>query len=685
MARVKKSTKKFLTKKNALSEAISRRKQNQVKKKWIDKKKRKPRPDHDPEDEEQAERVKTLSRRDGADDDEEEDVELREDADMDEQGNDAMDESSDDDEAALLAENDEDSEEDLDEEQYKQQLQALEKSDPEFFKYLKENDKSLLDFDIDDGEDTTMQDDNEEEGEDQEETDLMSKDEGHKKVLTAALIEDWKKNITEKHSKKHLKQICVAFRNAIATISGDDKTPQNSYDIDDPNVFNMLMLACLREVPAAFIHHLYGDTVDSESASTSAIPSSKPKWTKFKILIKIHIKALLAFLNHVSDEVMIDHALLHSERMVGFVACFPKLCKDWIKVLMHQWAIGASNLRVRAFLGVRKLALVSSGMLEQCLKASYATFIAACGLVNAHTITNLNFMLNCLVELCGMNETSTYYNAFVYIRQLAIHLRGALMNPTKEAYRKVYNWQYYFCLKLWSQVFSTHATGSASYQLSQTRPSNASSKTTILQPLIYPLVQIILGVIKLKPSSKYLPLRFNLIRILIDLSKSTGYYIPLASLLLEVFDMSDVRSNGRPSSMKPIDWALNIKVGKMYLGTKPYQRDVVEETVDLLFEYYSNSALSIEFPEIVLPTVFHLRRIAKAMSTNQHHRKTVQTLVEILEKNMRFIEQRRSNVEFGPNDIVKCNAFLADLDPSASPLGKHNSARRQIKDAQRKD
>jgi hypothetical protein len=37
--------------------------------------------------------------------------------------------------------------------------------------------------------------------------------------------------------------------------------------------------------------------------------------------------------------------------------------------------------------------------------------------------------------------------------------------------------------------------------------------------------------------------------------------------------------------------------------------DVIEETIDLLFEFYAMSALSISFPELAVPTVLQVLRV----------------------------------------------------------------------------
>lgn len=49
----------------------------------------------------------------------------------------------------------------------------------------------------------------------------------------------------------------------------------------------------------------------------------------------------------------------------------------------------------------------------------------------AQSQPTLTFMENCVVEICGLDPYITYTHMFVYVRQLAIHLRGAMTTRKK--------------------------------------------------------------------------------------------------------------------------------------------------------------------------------------------------------------------------------------------------------------
>ena len=87
----------------------------------------------------------------------------------------------------------------------------------------------------------------------------------------------------------------------------------------------------------------------------------------------------------------------------------------------------------------------------------------------------------------------------------------------------VYNWQFVHCLDLWSHMLG-HVTHES------------------LRPLVYPLVQVMVGAIHLQSSARHYPLRLHIVRTLIELSQATATFVPVAPYLLEVSKALYVRT-----------------------------------------------------------------------------------------------------------------------------------------------
>ncbi|GME73916.1 unnamed protein product [Ambrosiozyma monospora] len=288
----------------------------------------------------------------------------------------------------------------------------------------------------------------------------------------------------------------------------------------------------------------------------------------------------------------------------------------------------------------------------------------------------INFQKNSAVELFGLDQTLGYQIGFEYVRQLAIHLRNSVNNPTKDGFKTIYNWQYCHSLDFWSRMLSVHCNPEKELE------SNKKGESPLRQ-LIYPLVQITIGTIRLLPTAQFFPLRFYLIRSLIRLSQNTGVYIPIFPLLSEVLNSTSFSKFPKPTNLAAIDFDNAIKVSQAYLGTRTYQNGLIEQFIELTSEFFVLYCKSVSFPELITPAVITLRRYMKK-STNAKFSKQLANLVDKLNSNGKFIEQKRSTIEYGPSNKAEVAKFLQDIEWDKTPLGAYVATQRAVREAKLK-
>jgi nucleolar complex protein 2 len=355
--------------------------------------------------------------------------------------------------------------------------------------------------------------------------------------------------------------------------------------------------------------------------------------------------------------------------LLPYILSFKKLVRDVARTVVGVWSDSANTeaTRVSAFLVLRRLVVIGDpGIKEAVLKATYQGLVKGARSTTIHTIQGVNLMKNTAAELWGLDPNIGYTTGFTFIRQLAIHLRSSITNKSKESYKTVYNWQYVHSLDFWSRVVSAHC---------ESLREAESGKESPLRPLIYPVVQVTLGALRLIPTAQYYPLRFQLIRSLLRISLATSTYIPLAPALYEVLNSAEMRKPPKPSTLKALDFTTSIRAAKSYLRTRVYQDGVGEQVAELLSEFFVLWAKSITFPELALPVLAMLKRWVKEASKKDSGNKNgkvnsaIALLVQKLEANSRWVEEKRTKVDFAPNNRAGVEGFLKDVEWEKSPLG----------------
>jgi nucleolar complex protein 2 len=337
---------------------------------------------------------------------------------------------------------------------------------------------------------------------------------------------------------------------------------------------------------------------------------------------------------------------------------------------------------VSAFLVLRRLLVIADPSIrEAVLKQTYQGLVKGARNTTIHNIQGINLMKNTASELWGIDSTVGYTTGFGFVRQLAIHLRTSITNKTKDSYKTVYNWQYVHSLDFWSRVVAMHC---------ESLREAEAGKPSPLRPLIYPIVQVTLGAMRLIPTAQYFPLRFQLVRSLLRIAQATATYIPLAPALVEVLNSAEMKKPPKPSTLKALEFSTTIRATKAYLRTRIYQDGVGEQVAELLAEFFVLWTKNIAFPELALPVIVMLKRWVKAMTKkasgnrNAKISSLIALLVQKLEANSRWIEEKRAKVEFAPNNRAGVEGFLKDVDEAKSPLGAFVAGQRRSREQKQK-
>jgi nucleolar complex protein 2 len=496
--------------------------------------------------------------------------------------------------------------------------------------------------------------------------------------VTLTMIGKWKSSMVDSHSIRALRQVVLAFR--AAAHADDDEDKAFRYSIPSPEVYHEVLITALKEVPNVLSHHL---PVKESASGKLRIPTDSPKFKTLAPLIKSHASSLYHLLGHLSDTNTLRLTLQSFEPLLPYLLQFRKFLKVITKAVASVWSDNSSDeaTRITAFLVIRRLIVIGdAGIKETVLKSTYEGVVKGSRNTTLHTLSGINLMKNSAAELWGIDQKVSYTTGFTFIRQLAIHLRGNITKPTKDSYKTIYNWQFVHSLDFWSRVLSTHCNSLLEAE---------NGKQSQLRPLIYPVVQVTLGVMRLIPTSTYFPLRFQLMRSLLRISQATETYIPLSAALLEVLNSAEMKKPAKAATLKPLDFASNIRAPTSYLKTKVYQEGVGEQVVELFSEFFVLWTKSIAYPELQLPTVVMLKRWIKTASKADGNRngklnQALLLLVQKSEANARWIEERRNKINFSPKDRAEVEGFLKDVQWEDTPLGAFVVAQRKQREERKK-
>lgn len=540
-----------------------------------------------------------------------------------------------------------------DAEAHAQDLAQLAEKDPEFYKYLQENDQELLHF---------GQGEDEEEEEDEE-----KEEEEDERLLTMDMLQQWQKSLLRHRSPRALRRLLLAFR---SVLSSHDDEVQHAFHVQDSRVFSKLIITTLKYMPMVMEYHVpYKKTADGRFK----VQTHTQKWHVLHRPVRSYFMSVIKLLQTLPEADMVYVALNESAKMVPYLHQDRRVARDYVRALLGQWSSGEDRIRLAAFscLYVTTASALDDDMVDFCLKSTYHTLIRNTRNTKPHTLEHIALMKNTACELFTLHADASYQQAFGFIRQLAISLRNCLKLKTQEQFQTVLQWPYLHCLDFWSLVLAK----TCHVDREQGVPSH-------MRPLIYPLVQVSLGVGRLVPMSRYFPLRLHVIESMLRLIQATHVYVPLAPLIIEVLESAEFQRRGKGATLKPLDLETTFRAPAAYVRTRIYADQLADEFAYVLLEFLATQARHIAFPELVIPITVQLRRALKT-SPCVRLNEAVRPLLDKIRMNATWIEQRRSQVEFAPSDQSQVDAFLQN-EASDAPLQQALRLARKVREQKRR-
>merc|ERR1719273_2415095 len=503
------------------------------------------------------------------------------------------------------------------------------------------------------------------------------------------MIENWSEKLEKNPSIQMISEVVMAFKAALTNISGEEvqekgdkktnkkKNSAAQFKIENGPTFNALIKLLIEKLEPALSKLLKG------AKKLSDVQKAK-NWRPLNKWLKRYTGDLCKFLGAVSEASVISALLKHIHGLVLYFAALPKSAKVLSKHLVQLWSTHEEeSVRVLALMAIVRLVRSTlnsehGSLLEMVIKQMYMAYIRNAKFTSPNTWPMIHFMRRSMVEVFLLNPTLAYKHAFIYIRQLTIHLRNAMINTAgssssgsgnKDQKKKenplqtVYNWQFVHSIHLWIQLLS-------------------DNQSPVLEPLVYPLVQLVNGTIRLNYTSKYYPLRFHLTSLLIQLSNETGKFIPTLPYYLDILNGQNFAKKGQKVSMKPMDFSCVLRLSKSQMNENGFKDSTIEHVYGGLLESLAFSSHKICFPELAVPALAQLRGFLKK-SKIPNYTKKMKTIKEKIEENIKFIQNKRSGVKFGVRDLDQIATFETQIKAQGTPLSKYFDTYKGVKEAEK--
>ncbi|CAH8360453.1 unnamed protein product [Eruca vesicaria subsp. sativa] len=464
------------------------------------------------------------------------------------------------------------------------------------------------------------------------ESDVMKR-----KVLTGSVFSSCCNLVDEEQSVQALTSLLNWYR-AASHYGHEPSGITNSdicYDIEDSETFANVIIFVLQKADDTF-RSILGLSGSANKEKILKL-NNNAKWDSVKPLVKSFFISTLHLLKQAADLEITVFALAQLRVSTVFFAAFPEMLQKLIKLSIDLWVTGEETLSHQAFLILKDISMVfNSEYFDTCFINMYKAFLHDCDTPKANSEKRLPLLRDSLVELCSQDMQKSCTKASVSITQLAKLLKMALTTKNK-ALEKIHSEHYTSCLDLWVSFIA------------------ANVEDYDLQSLLYTVIQVINGVATLFIGPRYLLLRVKCIQWLNHLSRASGIFIPIASLVLDMLEYKT--TNEGKKQKKKLEAVSSVKLPKNWLKSQNFQEQCIFSVIELLANHFAQWSFHISFPELATISIMRLKKFNES-STMEGLKRVVKRFIEQVEMNIEFVQMKRDEAAFSPNDQQAVEAFL---------------------------
>jgi len=554
---------------------------------------------------------------------------------------------------------------------HEEELKAIKEKDPEFYKFLVENDKALLNFRAPE-EDEEAKDGKEEADEATPEKPSPAAAAVLGKVLTRERFQ--KLQETSRDSFTAFKAVMNSFHLAVRSIEGKQPGAENEDEaedagkkkkrkgakdkkkqrqtlirIDDEATFSEVLewsIANMLDLFKHFAGELQAGSKQSvvgnkkqkkqrladvqDSLGEGAVdPTNYSRWSRVKVLVNIFWEETFFLLNHIVEPQMIEYVLrmASTPEALAWMWPFRVIRQRFLRRCCSLWSnASAHKVRLLSFLFIRNSAAMSLHkpdgrdkdvpQLESMTKMLIRSFadVAAMG-YSWRSLSTFRFMENCLLEMLRLNDASAYRIGYACIRQLALVLRNASVSSSQMSEKSK--------KKKGAQLKAMSLVGwpfiRALYLWTK-----AVGSIAVLRPLAYPLSMVIMGATKSRLSSlQNYPFVHHCMRCLNEMSSLLEAFVPVSAYLLKAFSvlLQSMEKLHRKRSLQGGSQALSGSKAPDLEILLRFSDSQVSEVLALeavgssicfhLTDHLGLLARSPALPEISAPIMLHLKKFGK--------------------------------------------------------------------------